>query len=191
MAFLHMFDLMDFDAEGNVCASKMVTREQAQANYLYLISKYNQIFLRERGLEVPQFFKEDLSAVMAGVENGEDFAKAKSKVLDNCGNFVQSLSTKSSSDQELVEMLNENVVIKDAKFYQEYNKAVNDLQRSYIITRSSGNIFSDIVMDIAKGVSDKKTKSELFKNIIKYNNRVLLAEKVHSVNDAQEARVYA
>jgi len=192
MAFLYMFDLVDFDEKGEVCATKTASLEQSRSNYLYLISKYNQIFLKELGVDYDEFFKTELPAVLVEVEKGGDFDKAKLIVLAHCGNFVQEMSAKSSTDRALVERLNENVVMQDSKFYKAYNNAVNDKERNYIITLANDKIFSDIIMGMTR-TDDKKEKSSLFKNIIKYNNRILLAEKSYEQADVvlQDTRAYA
>ena len=54
MSFLYLFDAIEFDAAGEVSASKSVSLEQARSNYLYLVSKYNQMILKEENQEVRQ-----------------------------------------------------------------------------------------------------------------------------------------
>ena len=64
MDFLYMFDLLDFDNKGNLKAAKGADLAKAQSNFLYLISKYNQLFLKAKKLPVPDFFKGELGNVV-------------------------------------------------------------------------------------------------------------------------------
>ena len=41
---MYLFDLVDFNEDGAVSATKLFDENHAKANYLYLVSKYNQKF---------------------------------------------------------------------------------------------------------------------------------------------------
>lgn len=180
MSFLHLFGMVEFDKETkNVCATSRFNLEQARSNYLYLVSKYNQNLLKEKNMEVPEFFKDELSNVLKNVEKGGDFEKAKSLVLRNCLLEVQKQAKGASCDESLIVRLNELVAENDKQFASKFSKAVNNLQLSYIITQISGKIFDETVT-LSLDLSDKKAKSNAFKNIIKYNGLIATADKVKS-----------
>ena len=178
MSFLYLFDMVDFDKETkNVCETNRFTLEQARSNYLYLVSKYNQNLLKEKDIEVPEFFKEGLSDVLQNVEKGGDFEKAKGSVLKNCLPEVKKAAQGVNCDEALIIRLNELVAENDKQFASKFSKAVNNLQLSYIITQISGRIFDETVM-LSLDLSDKKSKSNAFKNVIKYNGLMATADKV-------------
>lgn len=180
MSFLYLFDMVDFDKETkNVCATSRYSLEQARSNYLYLVSKYNQNLLKEKDLDVPEFFKEELSNVLQNVENGGDFDKAKAQVLKNCLPEVKKVAQSLNCDEALIFKLNELTSENDKQFASKFSKAVNNLQLSYIITQISGKIFDETVT-LSLDLSDKKAKSNAFKNIIKYNGLIATADKVKS-----------
>ena len=45
--------MVDFDDKGEVCATKSCDLGSARANYLYLLSKYNQTLLQNEKLPIP------------------------------------------------------------------------------------------------------------------------------------------
>lgn len=180
MSFLYLFDMVDFDDKGEVCATKSCDLGSARANYLYLLSKYNQTLLQNEKLPIPAFFKEDLEGVLVSIRKGEDFEIAKSQILENCLNNVKILAKQSKSDKELISKLNDFVSENDKEFADKFSKAVNNLQLEYIITSISGNVFEELVKTLCKvdALQDKKIKSNTYKNIIKYNSLVATADKV-------------
>jgi len=182
MGFLYFFDLVDFDSKGNVCETKRFDKDHARANYLYLISKYNQQFLSDKKLEIPPFFKTDLNTVLQATENGVDFKKAKQVVLANCTPEVQYWALKSKSDKEFIQNLNASVSIKDKAFAKNFSENMNNLHLAYVITAISGNIQMSItkILSSENALGDPKTKSSVFKDLIKYNALVDTADKVQT-----------
>lgn len=183
--FLYMFGMLDFDKNDKVCevVSKrdnvvLLDKDRARSNYLYLLSKYNQKLAEEMGVKIPDFFKTELSNVLASVENGGNFEKAKALVLSNCVPMLQEIAGKKVSDKKLIETLNECVSLDDELFAKKFSKADNNLHLQYIITNISGSIFDNIFALKTKDLSDVKTKSKLFKEIIKYNGLMLASAKV-------------
>ena len=155
MDFLRLFDLVDFDKDGNVCQTKRFALNKARSNYLYLICKYNQRFLEEENLAIPQFFKEDLYDLLENVEKGGDFSKAKKKVLENCLPKIQLLAKKSSSDRQLLLGLNDKVVVKDIEFANKNRASVNNLALAYIITGISGQVEKKIEKQMDETITDQ------------------------------------
>lgn len=183
--FLYMFGMLDFDKNGKVCevVSKrdnvtLLDKNKARANWLYLISKYNQKIAKDLGIEVSPFFKNELNALLVAVENGANFEKAKAKVLAECIPALKDMATDKVSEKRFVEMLNEVASLDDEIFAEKFSKAENNLHLQYIITNISGNIFDTIFALKAKDLSDVKTKSKLFKEIIKYNGLMVASEKI-------------
>ncbi|MBP3432086.1 MAG: hypothetical protein J6K39_04475 [Clostridia bacterium] len=183
MSFLYLFDLLDFDANGNVAAGKSVSLEESRSNYLYLLSKYNQAFLQEEKVAVPQFFKEELSSVLSSVEKGGDFAKAKKQVLSNCLSKVQKCAE--GSDKTLILALNDQVSVSDKNFADKVGNETNNLKLEYIITIFSGKVF-DNICSLQAQAATKENKSKLFKEVIKYNSLVSSASKVRENKAAME-----
>ncbi len=180
MNFLHLFDMVGFDANGNVCAG-VCELGVSRSNYLYLLSKYNQTILQEEGLPVSDFFKVELASVLADVEKGGDFEMAKKRVLSNCHLKVQHLALSTQSEKELVSLLNANISARDEAFASLVGKNINHLQLAYIITSLCGKVENKIEDYLLKGIGSKNEKSKLFKDVIKYNRLMLTAEKVGSL----------
>ena len=174
--FLYLFDMVEFDEKGNVCANAKLDIEHSRSNFLYLISKYNQQFLTENGEKVPEFFKSQLNEVLFDVESHGNYEKARKAVLSNCCPKVQLMAKLSSSDQDLVRKLNDKVSVADMEFACKFGKAVNNLQLQYIITNISGKVFDNICTLSTQDLSDKKNKSSFYKEIIKYNALVHTAD---------------
>lgn len=155
--FLYLFDLMDFDINGKVCASKSVDLPHAQSNFLYLICKYNQMILKTLQQPMPIFFKEKLSNLLSQLENGEvSFEKAKHEVLSECHKSVQEMSAQ--NDKTLILKLREFVSLdKVASCDKNVNKFVSDLhtvenvlEKENKLTRESGKKFNNIIQMISK-----------------------------------------
>ena len=182
MSFLYLFDAIEFDAAGEVSASKSVSLEQARSNYLYLVSKYNQMFLKEENQEVPAFFKEELGAVLAEVEKGGDFDKAEKKVLANCVARVQKMASDAQSRRQFVSALNAQIALDDKKIVDKVGVAENRLHKEYLFTKLAAQVFESVVIASAKegAMADKKSKSAIFKDIIKYNSLIASASMVKS-----------
>ena len=178
MEFLYLFDLIDFDENGNVCEDGQGI-SQSQSNFLYLLSKYNQVILKEENLPIPDFFKSELFSVLEAVCEG-NFGESKKKVLANCHLKVQQIANSVKSDKELISLLNDTISAKDENFAKLVGKNVNHLQLAYIITSLSGKIEKKIELAIENGLQDKMVKSKTFKDIIKYNRLMLTAQKVGS-----------
>lgn len=179
MSFLYLFDVLDFDKNGHVCGSKSFDENHAKANFLYLLSKYNQSFLKDEKMAVPDFFKKDLNDVLSDVEKGGDFSKAEKKVLENCLKSVQSVAKSVKNEKDLIAKLNEKVVVKDKEFASDFKNLENNKHLEYVLTFISGQIFERASLATGKDFeNDKKAKSNLFKDIIRYNSLVNTADKV-------------
>ena len=172
--------MLDFDGNGNVCASNKYDLSHARSNFLYLVSKYNQNYLQENGLSCPAFFKVELTGILSNVAGGGDFEKAKKVVISNCLPKVQLYAQTSKNERELIAKLNENTSIKDEEFAHKFDKVVNSLQLSYVITMISGKLFEKVALQTANSdiLADCKSRSKTFKDIIKYNGLVLFADRV-------------
>ena len=178
MEFLYLFDLIDFDENGIVCEGSHGI-SQSQSNFLYLLSKYNQVILKEENLPIPDFFKSELFSVLEAVCEG-NFGASKKKVLENCHLKVQQIANSAKSDKELISLLNDTISARDEDFAKLVGKNINHLQLAYIITSLSGKIEKKIELAIENGLQDKMVKSKTFKDIIKYNRLMLTAQKVGS-----------
>lgn len=178
MDFLYLFGLVNFDERGNLCEGKN-DLSAVRSNYLYLLSKYNQIILQEEKLPISDFFKSELDKVLE-VADEKEFAKAKAEVLKNCHLKVQHLAKGCKSDRELIAKLNETISARDEAFAKLVGKNVNHLQLAYIITSLSGKLEKKIEQMIALGLEEKLAKSKTFKDVIKYNRLMLTAQKVGS-----------
>lgn len=176
MDFLYLFDVVNFDACGNVCGGE--ENGLSRSNYLYLLSKYNQTILQEEGLPISDFFKVELAGVLEAVEKGSDFESAKKLVLSNCHLKVQQLALSCRSDKELVLRLNGTISARDEAFAKLVGKNINHLQLAYIITSLSGKVEKKIEESLLEGVSGKLEKSKVYKEMIKYNRLMLTAQKV-------------
>lgn len=176
--FLYLFDMMDFDKNGKVCASKETDLAHARSNYLYLISKYNQMFLKESGAEIPEFFMKELNDVLFDVENNGNFEKAAKLVISNCVPKVQLMAKISSSQKDLIEKLNDKVAVGDKSLAQKLSKSVNNLQLQYTLTLISGQAFDKIYALKGQDLAETKNKSGLFKEIIRYNSLVETSDKI-------------
>ena len=188
MCFLYMFDLLDFDSQGKVRASKGVELEKAQSNFLYLVSKFNQNLLKEKGLPVPDFFKTELSSVLEGVEKGWDFDVAKKKVFSQCLPQISALVGR--PEKEIVSALVESSSVADLEFANKFKDIKNHLQLEYIMTITSGKVFNKVDA-LRDEEMTKENKSKLFKEVIKYNSLVCAAEKVRENANFGKQRVGA
>ena len=172
--FLYLFNVVEFDEKGNVCKTKIYQENEARSNYLYLVSKYNQKLLEE-GEKFDEFFKTDLQNVLDFVKEGGDFEEAKNKVVSHCKDNVKSEYKNAKSDEDFIKKLNEEMIEHETGFATKFQKAVNNLQLSYIITSITGNMFNDILQ---LGDDDAKAKSNKYKKIIDYNALTHMADKV-------------
>lgn len=172
--FLYLFNVVDFDEKGNVCKTKEYEENEAKANFLYLVSKYNQKLLKQDE-KIDEFFKNDLQNVLDSVKNGGDFDKAKKEVVSHCKEDVKIILKNSKSDEDFVKKLNAEMVEYETSFSRQFEKAVNNLQLSYIITSITGNLFNEIS---GLGSDTVKEKSSKYKKIIDYNALTHIAEKV-------------
>ena len=179
MSFLYLFDLMDFDEHGKVKEAKGITLSQARSNFLYLVSKYNQKFLKEKNLPVPSFFKEELSGLLTYVEMGRDYELIKKKVLSACLPRISALSN--INERELIFSLNSQVTLDDLDFADKFKDIKNTLQLEYIMTTISGKIY-DKIFSLFSQPMTKENKSKLYKEIINYNALVSATSKVREEN---------
>ncbi len=177
MCFLYMFDLLDFDSQGKVRASKGVELEKARSNFLYLVSKFNQGLLKEKGLPVPAFFKEELASVLDSVEQGWDYDVAKKKVFSHCLPQVSLLAGRSEKD--VVASLVETCSVAEAEFADKFKDIKNRLQLEYVMTITSGKVFNKAEA-LRREEMTKENKSKLFRTIIQYNALVNATEKVRT-----------
>ncbi len=188
MDFLYMFDLLDFDNKGNLKAAKGADLAKAQSNFLYLISKYNQLFLKAKKLPVPDFFKGELGNILADVEAGGDYRFAKSKVFAACLPQVNVLSEK--AEKQAVLALNNAVSLEDVEFAESFQDAKNTLQLEYIMTITAGKLFNKV--EALKNLPmSKENKSKLFKEVIKYNALILATSKVRESGNAVQSEGFA
>ena len=177
MDFIYLFDLLRFDIKGNVCDTQKCDENKAKANYLYLLSKYNQKFMNKNE-KLPDFFKTELESVMQGVMAGESFEKAKKLVLENCKKEVREFAKNACSERALICRLNELMRIKESEFANEFKRAVNNIQLAYIITSISGKIFEEILDLQHNETLSVKDRSKMFKRVIDYNCLVKMAALV-------------
>ena len=183
---MYLFDLVDFNEDGEVCASKLFDENHTKANYLYLVSKYNQKFLDMQGLKVPEFFKNELAGILAGVEMGDDFEKAKKIVISNCLPKVKMMERESDSDKEFIASMNEFVSYDDKKFKKDIETATNGKHNEYIITATSGQILDSVFKNLQnpENLNDKILKSKIYKDVISYNGLMASIEKVGTKDNA-------
>lgn len=186
MEFLYLFDLLKFDTEGNVCGTSECNEGTAKANFLYLLSKYNQKFL-DKNEKVPDFFKVDLSEILKDVENGGDFEKAKALILKNCKKIVVEADKNTRTDYALVLKLNNELISRESEFANEFQKAINNIQLAYIITSISGKIFEEILTIQKSGDLSAKDKSKMFKRVIEYNCLIKTAALVKENKISKES----
>ena len=177
MEFIYLFDLLKFDIKGDVCETQKCDENKAKANYLYLLSKYNQKFLNN-GERLPEFFKNELEGLMHKVGEGEGFEEAKELVLKNCKDEVQILAKNAHDNRDLICRLNELMIVKESEFANEFRKAVNNIQLAYIITSISGKIFEEILDLQHKDTLSVKDRSKMFKRVIDYNCLIKMAALV-------------
>lgn len=189
--FIYLFDLLDFDRHGNVCATKFMDLKHAQSNFLYLISKYNQMFLKEQDIDLPAFFKEDLADVLIDLETEEKtFEQAKALVLNHCLPQVQKFATENEKSlflnlRDKVGFATLSVSDKSVKkMVDNFETCVNNKEKGNRITRKAGEKFNNICQVIANHLLDKEfdknEKSFLFKEVIAYNSLVKEAVKTDS-----------
>lgn len=182
MSFLCLFDLMNFDNEGSVCATKTCSLEQSLSNYLYLLSKYNQAVLDNKNQKFSPFFKETLPEILKNVESGADFNKAKQQVLKECDETVKEIAEKSENDKLVIVKLNEQTSKFNKQIEKLKNKFSNKKELEYNLTKESGTAFNNVIMNLERNMqpnsSIKNPKSDTYKNLISYNNFVLATENV-------------
>ena len=114
MNFLYLYDLVGFDENGNVKATKRYNDEKIVAsNFLYLICKYNQFVLQEEArkkgekLELPSFFKDKLSTLLGKVESGEVSKEyALVSISKECSPVVKKICDNAINDAEIINDLN-------------------------------------------------------------------------------------
>lgn len=172
--FLYLFNTVEFDKNGNVCKTNTYSENEAKANYIYLISKYNQKLLKE-GEKFDDFFKTDLQNVLGDVKNGGDFEKAKKTVLAHCKEERILEFKRAKNDKDFIQMLNEKTTTQETSFAAKFQTATNNLHLSYMITSITGNMFNDI---LKLGDEDVKSRSIKYKKIIEYNALTLIADKL-------------
>ncbi len=185
MSDLQFFDLMSFDENGNVCGNQQTALAQARSNFLYLVCKYNQNFLKEEKLPLPAFFKEQLGSVLEEVEKGGSYEAAKAQVFSNCLPTVQTYAH--CAEAEAVKGLNKQVSLADLAFSQKVKNTVNNVHLGYVIYQNYVKIFDKIV---ALQMQDQTpaNKSSLFKKVIQFNSLSSVADKV-SKNDISKDKL--
>lgn len=177
MEFIYLFDLLKFDIKGDICETQKCDENKARANYLYLLSKYNQKLINKTE-KLPDFFKNEMDNIMQNVEAGGDFEKAKKLVLENCKKEVQDLAKNSRGDRGLICRLNELMIANESEFANEFRRAVNNIQLAYIITSISGKIFEEILDLQHRENLSIKDRSKMFKRVIDYNCLIKMAALV-------------
>ena len=200
--FLYLFDLLDFDENGNVAVAEHAEQLlQAQSNFLFLVAKYNRFLVKKEGMELPEFFKEELAQLLIDLEIGEKtFVQAKQQVLENCLPQVQKFSKE--TDKALILALNGAIDVeiiskadKNLALFMKKNSLIsNRLEKSNKLTRFSDIKFGNIIMLLQdkrrNGHLSKDDKKFIFNDIITYNALVKEAKKVASVVEekAQESK---
>jgi thiamine pyrophosphokinase len=111
------------------------------------------------------------------VKNGGDFDKAKKEVVAHCKSDVRNEFKSAKSDEDFIKKLNQIMVKHETGFAKQFEKEVNNLQLSYIITSISGNLFNEI---LGLGDGTVREKSNKYKKIVDYNALTHIAEKVAS-----------
>lgn len=188
MNFLYLFDLLDFDNKGALKETKSTSLAKARSNFLYLISKYNQIFLKAKKLPVPEFFKTELAKILEEVEGGGDYTSAKNKVFAACLPQVSLLGGR--AEKQVVLALNEGVSLEDVEFAEKFQDAKNTLQLEYIMTITAGKLFNKVEA-LKNSPATKEGKSKLFKDIIKYNALILATSKVREKGSSAQSEGFA
>ena len=186
MSFLYLYELMDFDENGNIKATKRYNDDKIVAsNFLYLICKYNQFVLQDEAkkkgekAELPPFFKENLSTLLEKVENGETSKEyALYKVSEYCLPTVKEIIEEAKNDEEIIHNLNTLVDIDAQKYSKKFKNIQNNKQREYIMTIIIGNLMEEIKRDLPQVDHDQKDKSSVYKKIISYNGLVSAISKM-------------
>ena len=185
--FLYLFDMLDFDDNGRVCATKEVDLAHARSNYLYLLSKYNQMFLKERAKDEKSvdksennFFRDELKDVLFDVENNGNFEKAAKCVLLNCCPKVQLIAKISKSQREIIEKLTDKLVLQDKEMAVHCQKAQNARELEYRLAFLLAANSKTIERLKKEDLSIVSNKSKLFKNIIGCNSMTETSVKLHN-----------
>ncbi len=183
MNFLYLYDLIDFDSNGNIKPTKRCSDEKIVAsNFLYLICKYNQNILQEEAKKngeksiLSAFFKQNLAPLLQKVESGE-VSKEYALVIiaRECSPKVREICENSINDAEIINSLNKIVSFSDLKFSQKVNGITNRKHQEYIMTKISGDLMDQITNLLAGNADEEdpvKIKSALYKKIISYNGIV-------------------
>lgn len=183
MDFIYLFDVVEFDKNGDVCETKRYDKNVARANYLYLISKYNQLLLKEKNEKVPDFFKSDLQTVMTKAKEGKNFQNCVEEVVKHCTPKVQEIAGKSKNDKELILGLNSASAYIDKSFASDFREIDNVKHFEYVLTFVAGQLFERTVKNMLKDFeTDKKVKSGVYKDIIGYNSLVTTASRAKDKN---------
>lgn len=178
--FLYMFDMLDFDETGKVCATADVDLAHARSNYLYLLSKYNQMFLEENNAKIPEFFKTELKDVLFDIENNGNFEKAAKCVIMNCCPKVQLIAKISKSQKDIIEKLNSKVVLQDKTMVEHCQKAKNERELEYRLAFLLAANSKTIERLKKEDLSVVSNKSKLFKNIIGANSMTETSVRLHN-----------
>lgn len=178
--FLYMFDLLDFDENGKVCATTDVDLAHARSNYLYLISKYNQMFLEENKVPVPEFFKTQLKDILFDIENNGNFEKAAKCVIMNCCPKVQLIAKISKSQKDIIEKLNSKIVLQDKVMVEHCQKSKNERELEYRLAFLLAANSKTIERLKKEDLSVVSNKSKLFKNIIGANSMTETSVRLHN-----------
>ncbi len=195
MSFLYLYELMDFDENGNIKATKRYNDDKIVAsNFLYLICKYNQFVLQDEAkkkgekAELPPFFKENLSTLLEKVENGETSKEyALVKISKECTPEVREICEKSINDEEIIEKLNGLITLDGLSFNKRVKGIINQKQKEYIMTKISGDLMDEITNLLAGVYNEEdepaKIKSSLYKKVISYNGLVNATMKLHNAKE--------
>lgn len=193
MSFLYLYDLVDFDENGNIKATKRYKDVKIVAsNFLYLICKYNQNLLQEEAkkkgekLELPPFFKEKLSTLLGKVESGEVSKEyALVSISKECSPVVKKICDNAINDAEIINDLNSLMSLDELSFSKRIKGITNKKQQEYIMTKISGELMDEITNLLAGEVSNEenpaKVKSNLYKKVISYNGLVNATMNLHNL----------
>ncbi len=183
MDFIYLFDLLNFGENGQVIATNSCDLNQARENYVYLLSKYNQKFLKIKGLETPEFFKAELPHVLKSVREGgeEEFESAKKAVCAYSVDYVKEIVEKAKSEVETIQVLNRLLAMKDRSFFSneklagKIRSAINNKQITYTLMSCANEYFGKVAMIQANSATERK---EMFSYVINYNTLSTMAVMV-------------
>ncbi len=179
MSFVSMFDLVNFDDAGHIKpvykdGKMIVSLAQAQANFLYLLTKYNRNFLVSKNLKPSDFFKKELGDILKNVEQGEDYYGAYQKVLENCVKEIRDLSRLAMpTEKGLLILMNQMTPLVGTEFERiRLDKAQNVLDENYRLNKLAStyeNAIDKRIADYIAGQGTHEDKQTIFNSLVNLN----------------------